>query len=144
MYLSDLSLSSEGISSRIEESETYSRYNRQRSTRGEKIRRKFHRRMEFFLAKGGPCSYDDESIDDLKVSLRYKNLVKQWVPKDIPQINADFCVNKRIHHNYPSSLHSLGIFSMDGVKVFYDRITEMMAHVGPYYIYKDWIRLVQY
>ena len=50
--------------------------------------------MECFLVKWGSCSYDDESIDDIEVPLRYKHLVKQWVPKDIPQTNNDFCVNK--------------------------------------------------
>jgi hypothetical protein len=53
MYLSNLSSSSEGISGIIEESETSSRSNRRRSTRGEKIRIKLHRCMGFFLAKGG-------------------------------------------------------------------------------------------
>jgi hypothetical protein len=70
MYFSDLSLSSEGSSGRIEvERETSSRYNKRRSTRGEKIIRKFDRRMEFFLAKGGSCSYDDENIDDIEVPI---------------------------------------------------------------------------
>ena len=49
--------------------------------------------MDFFLAEGGSCSYDDETICDIKVPLRYKHLVKQWVPKDIPQLNIAFCVN---------------------------------------------------
>jgi hypothetical protein len=88
---------SEGSSGRIEESETSSRSNRRRSTRGEKIIRKFHRCMEFFLAKGGSCSYDHESIDDIEVPLRYKHIVKKWVPKDLPEINTDFCVNERIY-----------------------------------------------
>jgi hypothetical protein len=83
MYLLDLSSLSEGISCRIEESET-STSNRRRSTRGENIRRKFHRRMDFFLAKGGSCFYDHESIDDIEVPLRYKHIVKRWVPKDLP------------------------------------------------------------
>jgi hypothetical protein len=77
-YLSDLSSLSEESSGR------------RRATRGEKIRRKFHRCMEFFLAEGGSCSYDAESIDDIEVPLRYKHLVKRWVPKDLPQVNTDF------------------------------------------------------
>ena len=52
-YLSDLSSSSEGNLGREEESETCSMSKRGRSTRGQKIRRKFHKRMEFFLAEGG-------------------------------------------------------------------------------------------
>jgi len=142
--LSDLSSLSEGSSGRIEENETSSMSNRRRSTRGEKIKRKFHKHMDFFLGKGGSCSYDHESIDDIEVPLRYKHIVKQWVPKDLPEINTDFCVNERIYQIAPSSLHGLGLFSMDGIKVCYDGLTELMEYVGPCYIYKDWIRIVQY
>jgi hypothetical protein len=42
--------------------------------------------MKFFLAEGGSSSYDDESIGDIEVPLRYKNLVKQRVPKELPPI----------------------------------------------------------
>ena len=97
MYLSDIYSLSEGILGRIEESETSSWSNKQRSTRGEKIKRKFHRCMEFFLVKGGSCYYDHESINDIKVPLRYNHIVKQWVPKDLPETNTDFCVNERIY-----------------------------------------------
>ena len=79
--------------------------------------------MEFFLIEGGSCSYDDETICDIKVPLRYKHLVKQWVPKDIPQLNLDFCVNERIYRIAPLSLHGLGLFCMDGIKVGYDKCT---------------------
>ena len=137
--MSDLSSLSEGSLGIIEESETSSRSNRQRSTRGEKIKRKFHRSMEFFSAKGGSCSYDNERIDNIKVSLRYKHIMKQWVPKDFLEINIDFCVNERIYWIAPSSLHGLGLFSMDGIKVCYNGLTELMEYVGPCYIYKDWI-----
>jgi len=143
-YLSDLSSLSEGSSGRIEESETSSRSNRQRLIGGEKIRRKFHKRMEFFLVKGGWCSYDHESIDDIEVPLRYKHIVKQWVPKDLPKINTDFCVNERIYQIAPLSLHGLGIFSMDVIKVCYDGLTELMEYIGPWYIYKDWVQIVRY
>jgi hypothetical protein len=34
------------------------------------IRIKFHKRMDFFLTKGGSCSYDDETIGDIEVALR--------------------------------------------------------------------------
>jgi hypothetical protein len=70
--------------------------------------------------------------------------VKRWVPKGIPKINTGFCVNERIYQISPSSLHGLGPFSMDGIKVCYDRLTKLMEYVGPYYIYKDWIQIVQY
>jgi hypothetical protein len=66
--------------------------------------------MEFFLVEGGSCSYDDERIYDIEVTLRYKHLVKRWVPKDIPQLNTDFCVNERIYHIATSSLYDLGLF----------------------------------
>ena len=32
------------------------------STRCKNIKRKFQRRMQFFLAEGGSCSYEDETI----------------------------------------------------------------------------------
>ena len=100
-YLSDLSSSSEGSLGRLEEIETSSRSTRARSTRCHKIRRKFNKRMEFFLRGGGSCSYDDETIGDIEVPLRYKNIVKQWVPRDLPQVNNDFCVNERIYRIAP-------------------------------------------
>jgi hypothetical protein len=94
--------------------------------------------------EGWPCSYDDETIDDIEVHLRYKHLVKQWVPKDLPRLNTYFCVNERIFLIAPSSLHGLGLFCMDGIKVGYDRCTELMEYVGPYYNYRDWMWSVQY
>jgi hypothetical protein len=33
---------------------------------------------------------------------------------------------------------------MDGIKVGYDRCTELMEYVGPCYNYRDWMWLVQY
>ena len=143
-YLLDLSSLSEGSIGRIEENETSSRSNRRRSTRGENIRRKFCRRMEFFLVKRGSCYYDVESIDDIMVPLRYKHLVKLWVPKDIPQLNIDFCLNERIYLIASSSLHALELFSMDEKKVCDDGLVEFMEYVGSYYNYKDWMWLVQY
>jgi hypothetical protein len=93
--------------------------NRVRSTRGEKVRRKFCRHMELFLVEGGSCSYDDESIGDVEVPLRYKHLLRPWVPNELPQLDTDFCVNERIYRIAPSSIHGLGLFSMDGIKVKY-------------------------
>ena len=81
LYRSSLSDRSLG---RIEESETSSRSIRARSTRCHNIIRKFNKRMDFFLARGGSCSYDDETIGDIEVPLMYKYLVKQWVPRDLP------------------------------------------------------------
>ena len=122
-YLSDLSSSSDGSLGRLEESETSSRSTRARSTRCHKIRRKFNKHMQCFLRGGGSCSYDDETIGDIEVPLRYKHLVKQWVPRDIPQFKTNFCVNERIYRIASSSLHGLGLFCMDGIKVGYGRCT---------------------
>jgi hypothetical protein len=91
--LSDLSSSSEGISGGRGESVKSNTSNRERSTRGEKVRRKLCRCMELFLVEGGSCSYDDESIGDIEVPLRYKHLVRPWVPNELPQLDTDFCVN---------------------------------------------------
>ena len=90
-----------------------------------------------FLVKGGSCPYEYETIGDIEVPLRYKNIVKQWVPKDIPQLNTYFCVNERIYRIAPSSLHGLGLFCMDGIMVSYDRCIELMEYVGPCYNYRD-------
>ena len=109
-YLSDLSSSSEGSLGRLEKSETSSRSTRARSTRCQKTRRKFDKRMNFFLQGGGSCSNDDETVEDIDVPLRYQHLVKQWVPRDIPKVNTNFCVNERIYRIAPSSLHGLGLF----------------------------------
>lgn len=114
MYFSYLSSSTEGSSRRLEESETSSRPKRVISTRCQNIRSKFHKRMGFSLFEWGSCSYDEETIGDIDVPLRYKKLVKKWVPKDIPPLNIEFCVNKRIIQIEPSSLHGLGLFYMDG------------------------------
>ena len=67
--------------------------------------------MNFFLKGGGSCSYDDETMGDIDVPLRYQHLVKQWVPSDLPKLNTDFCVNERIYRIAPSSLHGLGFFA---------------------------------
>ena len=79
--------------------------------------------MECFLVEGGSCSYDDETIGNIEVPLRYKHPVKQLVPKDISELNTDFCVNEKIYRTVSLSLHGLGLFCMDGIKVSYDRYT---------------------
>jgi hypothetical protein len=33
---------------------------------------------------------------------------------------------------------------MDGIKVCYKGLNELMEYVGPCYIYKEWIQIVQY
>jgi hypothetical protein len=121
-----------------------SRYDKQSRTKSEKVRIKFCRRIEFFLAEGGSCSYDDERIGDIDVPLRYKHLVKQSVPKELPPIDVDFVVNNRTYLIAPSSLHGLGLFSMDGIIVKYNTVTELMDYIGPCYNYNDWMWLVRY
>ena len=44
----------------------------------------------------------------------------------------------------PSSLHGLGLFSMDGIKVGYGTVIELMEYVRPLYKYNHWLMLIQY
>jgi hypothetical protein len=143
-YLPYISSSSEEILGQIEAKNVTasSRYEKQTRTKGEKVRIKFCRRMKFFLVEGGSCSYDDESIGDIDVPLRYNHLVKQWVPKELPPIDVDFVVNNRIYRIATSSLHGLGLFSMDGIIVKYNIVTKLIDYVRPCYNYNDWMRLV--
>jgi hypothetical protein len=145
-YLSDISLSSEEILGQIEaRNETASsRYDKKIRTRSEKVKIKFCRRMKFFLTEEGLCSYDDESIGDIDVPLKYNNLVKQWVPKELPPIDVDFIVNNRTYRIAPSSLHGLGLFFMDGIIVKYNTVNKLMDYDGLCYNYSDWMWLVQY
>ena len=69
------------------------------------------------------------TMGDIDVPLRYQHLVKQWVPSDLPKVNTNFCVNERIYRIAPSSLHGLGLFCMDDIKVGYGRCTELMDPV---------------
>ena len=76
--------------------------------------------------------------------LRYKNMVKQWIPKEFPPLETDFSVKNRTYRIAPSTLHGMGIFSMDGITVKYNTITEFVDYVGSCYDYSDWMWLVQY
>ena len=109
-YLLDLSSSRKGSLGRLEKSDTSSRSTRDRSIRFQKIRRKFNKCMECFLIEGGSCSYDDKTIGDIEVPLKYKHIGKQWLPRYLPQLNTYFCVNERIYRIVSSSLHGLGLF----------------------------------
>ena len=143
--MSYISSSSEEILGQIEVNViASSRYDKQTRTKGEKVRIKFCRCMEFFLAEGGSCSYDDEIIGDIYVLLMYKHLVKQWVPKEVPPIDVDFIVNNKAYHIAPSSLHGLGLFSMDGIILKYNIVTKLMDYVRSCYNYNDWMRLILY
>ena len=84
--------------------------------------------MKFFLAQGGSCSYDDQSKGDSNVLFKYKHLQKQWFPNELPPINTYFCVGERIYRITPSSLHGLGLFSMDGIKIIYNKFVELIKY----------------
>jgi hypothetical protein len=145
-YMSDISSSSEEILGQIDvgNATASSIYDKLIRTRGEKVRIKFCRPREFFLVKGRSCYYDDERIEYIDVPLWYNHLVKQWVPKELPPIYVDLVVNNRTYHIAPSSLHGLGLFSMDGIIIKYNTIIELMDFVGPCYNYNDWMWLVGY
>jgi SET domain-containing protein len=49
-----------------------------------------------------------------------------------------------MYHIAPSSIHGLGLFSMDDIKVKYGRLVELFEYAGPCYTYGVWLRLVQY
>ena len=121
MYLSYMSSLSEGSLGIQEGSDTSRRSTTCISTRCQNIGIKFHKHMQFFLTEGGSCSYEYETIGDIEVPLRHKHIVKQWVPKDLPQLNIEFCVNEKIYRIAPLSLHVLGFFFMDGIMVDYDK-----------------------
>jgi hypothetical protein len=57
-------------------------------------------------------------------------------------MDTDFCVNERMYHISLSSIHGLGLFSMDGINVKYGGLVELMEYVGPCYNYGDWLMLV--
>ena len=114
------------------------------STTSEKVTKIFRRCMQYFIANGGSCNYDVESIGDIEFPLRYRHLVQRWVPNKLPQVDTDFFINGRMYRIAPSSLHGLGLFSMDGIKVSYGTVTELMEYVGPLYRYNNWLILVQY
>ena len=82
--------------------------------------------MQYFIANGGLCNYDAKRIGDIEFPLKYKHLVQRWVPNKLPQLDIDFFINGRMYHIAPSSLHGLGLFSMDGIKVGYGIVTELM------------------
>ena len=41
-----------------------------------KVRKRCRRRMKYFIANGGSCNYDAESIGDIEFPLRYRHLVQ--------------------------------------------------------------------
>ena len=96
------------------------------STRSEKVSKRLCRCMQYFIANGGSCNYDAESIGDIEFPLRYRHLVQLWVPKKLPQVDTNLFINRRMYRIAPLSLHGLGLFSMDGIKVGYGSVTELM------------------
>jgi hypothetical protein len=115
-----------------------------RSTRSEKVRKRFCIRMQFFIANRGLCNYDAESIGEIEFPFRYKHPVQRWEPKELPEVDTHFFIGGRMYHIAPSSLHGLRLFFMDGIKVGYGIVTELMEYVGPLYKYNHWLMLVRY
>ena len=138
-YLLQFSTSSEENIGMEEESETFSMSQSRRSTRGQNIKNKFNKQMKFFLAQGGSCSYDDKSEGNSDVPFRCKYLQKQWVPDELLPINTNFCVGEGIYHIAPSLLHGFSLFSIDGIKVSYKKVIELMEYVKSWYDYSSWM-----
>ena len=64
--------------------------------------------------------YENEIDGDKKVPFRYENDVKIQEPNSLTQLdNVNFCNDGRSYQVGPSSLHGVGLFSMDGVNVPY-------------------------
>jgi hypothetical protein len=59
-------------------------------------------------------------------------------------VDTYFFISGRMYRIAPSSLHGLGLFSMDGIKVGYGTVTELMEYVRPLYKYNHWLMLVRY
>ena len=93
--------------------------------------------MQYFIANGGSFNYDAESVGDVEFPLRYRDLVQQWVTNKLPQVDTYFFINGRMYRIAPSLVHGLGLFSMDGIKVDYGTITELMQYVKPLYRYNN-------
>jgi hypothetical protein len=70
--------------------------------------------------------------------------LQRWAPKEILEVDTYFFIGGRMYHIAPLSLHGLGLFSMDGIKVGYGTVTELMEYVGPLYKYNHWLMLVRY
>ena len=68
--------------------------------------------------------------------------MQRWVPKEIPEVDTNLFISGRMYHIAPSSLHGLGLFSMDDIKLGYGTITELMEYVRPLYKYNHWLMLV--
>ena len=54
-----------------------------------------------------------------------------------------FFISGRMYHIASSSLHGLGLFLMDGIKVGYGTVTELMEYVRQLYKYNHWLMLVR-
>jgi hypothetical protein len=135
--MSDLSSSSDDqyIVKEVESESCFTRSTGSRSTRLEKVRKRLRTRMKFFIANGGSCNCDVESIGDIEFPLRYKHLVQRWAPKDLPEVDTDLFIGGRMYRIAPSSLHGLGFFSMDGIKIIYHTVNELMEYFIPLYKY---------
>lgn len=82
-----------------------------------------------------------QTKDDIRVPPRYKHIVEGWELEKILKLDTDFCLNKRIYQIFSPSLHGLRLFSMDGIKVKYGGVNELMEYAMPCYRYGVYIIL---
>jgi hypothetical protein len=125
-YISSLS-DDQDILREVESETCCTRSTGSRSTRSEKVRKRFCKRMQFFIANGGSCNYDAESIADIDFPLSYKHILQRWTPKELPEVDTNLFICGRMYCIAPSSLHGLGLFSMDGIKIDYNTVTELIS-----------------
>ena len=76
--------------------------------------------MDLFLFEGGSCSYDNESSQETEFPSMYMHYLKNWEPNPLPKINIDFTFDGRTYQIAPSTLHGLGLFTIDGVNIPYN------------------------
>ena len=76
IYQIYLSSDGEDILGEVESDTCCTRSTGSISTRSEKVRKRFRRRMQYFIANRGSCNYDAERIGDIEFPLRYINLVQ--------------------------------------------------------------------
>ena len=91
--------------------------------------------MDFFLDEEKSYSYDNDFTQDMKFPLMYRHYLMNWEPNPLLEINIDFYIDGRTYQIAPSSLHGLGIFTMDGVNFPYMFEVKLMDYVGLMYDY---------
>ena len=79
-----------------------------------------------------------------KKTLGWKHLVNGWEPKQFLELDIDFRLNEIIYRNVPSSIHGIGLFSMDGIHAKYKGGFYLMECLGPYHSYGFWTKMDEY